>query len=85
MPRIASAPSTCMQGGCNAGRVRFYNSFGVSIKIVNYRDDQKRITYFIYSGHQLSAEIVADDEASNLSMSHTLHLKQRPVIHCRWK
>ena len=57
-----------------------YNSFGERIKKVTYRGDQKRITYFLYDGHQLSAEIVADDESSNASMAQTLYLQELPVI-----
>lgn len=56
-----------------------YNSFGERIKKVTYRGDQKRITYYLYDGNQLSAEIAADD-ASTASMSHTLYLQQQPVI-----
>ncbi len=37
-----------------------YNGFGERIKKVTYRGDQKRITYFLYDGHQLTAQIDAD-------------------------
>ena len=39
-----------------------YNGFGERIKKVVYRGDQKKVTYYLYDGNTLTAEIDADTE-----------------------
>jgi len=52
-----------------------YNSFGERIRKVVYRGDQKRVTYFLYDGHELTAEIDGDSGA----YKQTVFLDSQPV------
>ncbi len=58
-----------------------YNSFGERIKKVSYSADQKRITYFLYDGNRISAEISVDNAASKTHVAHTLYLQHQPVVY----
>ncbi len=59
-----------------------YNSFGERIKKVSYSDDQKRVTYFLYDGHRITASIPA---ANTSEMEHTLYLHGAPVVQLQGK
>jgi len=52
-----------------------YNGFGERIRKVTYRGDQKRVTYFLYDGHKLTAEI----DGENGDLSQTVFLGKEPV------
>ena len=54
-----------------------YNGFGERIKKVVYRGDQKKITYYLYDGHTLTAEIDAD----TLTYKQAVFLDNAPVAY----
>ena len=61
-----------------------YNSFGERIKKVVYADSGKRVTYFLYEGHQLSAEIDATDKTPTREQyQQTIYLGHAPVAYLR--
>ena len=53
-----------------------YNSFGQRIRKVSYDQGQRRVTYFLYDGHTLTAEI--DGETG--VMRQSVFLNHQPVV-----
>ena len=53
-----------------------YNGFGERIRKVVYRGDAKRVTYFLYDGHTLSAEIDAESGA----FAQSVYLENVPIV-----
>ena len=58
-----------------------YNGFGERIRKVVYRGDAKRITYFLYDGHQLAAEIRLDDDGSLGALRQGVFVDEHPVAY----
>ncbi len=54
-----------------------YNGFGERVRKVVYQGGQQRVTYYLYDGHTLSAEIDADGREQR----HTVYLQNQPVLH----
>ena len=53
-----------------------YNSFGERIRKVRYDNGQKRVTYYLYDGHTLTAEIDGDTG----QMQQSIFLNHQPVV-----
>ena len=58
-----------------------YNSFGERIKKVVHAPSGNQITYFLYDGHQLTAEITTDADLEKSTYNHTLYLGFAPVVY----
>ena len=59
-----------------------YNSFGERIKKVVYAESGNRVTYFLYEGNQLVAEIEATDETpTREDYRQTIYLDHVPVAY----
>jgi len=59
-----------------------YNSFGERIHKVVYGERRKRVTYFLYEGRQLSAEIEASEETTvHENYRQTIYLGHTPVAY----
>ncbi len=59
-----------------------YNSFGERIKKVVYAGSGNRVTYFLYEGHQLVAEINATEGTPNReNYRQTIYLGHAPVVY----
>lgn len=59
-----------------------YNSFGERVKKVVYAESGNRVTYYLYDGHQLSAEITTTEVNSTpAKYRQTLYLGNAPVIY----
>ncbi|GAA0398514.1 hypothetical protein GCM10009133_04190 [Cocleimonas flava] len=57
-----------------------YNTFGERIKKVSYSGSQKTVTYFLYDGHTLTAEITEKEPISGgVSFNQYIYLKHQPV------
>lgn len=54
-----------------------YNGFGERIRKVTYRGDAKKVTYFLYDGNKLTAEISDENEP----MRHAVFLDEAPVAY----
>ena len=55
-----------------------YNGFGERIKKVTYSGDAKTVTYFLYDGNKLTAQIQAD---SDEPMRHGVFIGEAPVAY----
>lgn len=61
-----------------------YNSFGERIRKTRHTSSGTRITYYLYDGHQLTAEIETADQTSRrneLSYRHTVFVEQQPLAY----
>jgi len=59
-----------------------YNSFGERIKKVVYANSGNRVSYFLYEGHQLVAEIGASEDTPTLDdYRQTIYLGHAPVAY----
>ena len=56
-----------------------YNSFGQRIKKVTYNNSKTKVTYYLYDGNQLTAQIEPSTTDDTNAFKHTLYIDHAPV------